>query len=199
MGNTAFDNSGLLQQAPAGSSGFNQEVRNTGQGLVLPVPIAHVGSGSLTGNSSSYLAGRARCKVQTTEEKMTSLRSDLLPRLCTLSGLLSHQQELISKSSILSNMLLRKSYWQEGAVRRAQSWKASLTTCRSLLLVGLHPQSRGTSTVGALVKQELRLQCPWRGWISLKESKDQLCHSKIQFQREPHCPRALSERLVPGF
>lgn len=135
MGNTAFDNSGLLQQAPAGSSGFNQEVRNTGQGLVLPVPIAHVGSGSLTGNSSSYLAGRARCKVQTTEEKMTSLRSDLLPRLCTLSGLLSHQQELISKSSILSNMLLRKSYWQEGAVRRAQSWKASLTTCRSLLLV----------------------------------------------------------------
>lgn len=54
---TTLKSSTLLWEALAGSLGFNQEVKDTGQELVLPVPIAHVGSGSLTGNSSSSLAG----------------------------------------------------------------------------------------------------------------------------------------------
>lgn len=72
------------RQPRVGSLRYNQEVRDTGQGLVLPVLIAHVGYGSLTGSSSSYLAGLGTRFKQSERKRTFSIQSAYHACACVL-------------------------------------------------------------------------------------------------------------------
>lgn len=136
MGNTTLGSSTLPQEALTGFLGFNQEVRDTGQGLVLPVPIAHVESGSLTGNSSSYPAGLGARFRQAVRNRTFSIQisyRDCLHTIRLLSGRASRSWFLFYGTFVLSKNFKKKLLGRRCREERAEQ-EGKLATCRSLML-----------------------------------------------------------------
>lgn len=127
----------------------------------------------------------------------SSFRSPTTPVYSVRAPLGSHQQERIPKSFILSRNASEEKLLAGSALRRVQSRQASwqhaghCCWCGGLYPQGGDKRHRHPCETGAEVAM------PLAGRISLRESKYQLCHSKIQLQREAHCPQAPSDRSAP--